>query len=329
MTPENPTRPARRLTCVAAVALLCLTAAGARAAAPPHELIRKGNQQFAAGKFAEALEAYDQVDESDARVAAELLYDRAAAHFKLGQLDEARELWVRAAGLRDARFEARCRYGLGNCDYAAALQALNDKDAQHALESLGRAIEQYEDALRLDPQRTDARANLELAAQLKRQIEQQVRKQPQSQPSQGNQQQENDKNRQDQPKKQPQSQPSQKSSRPDQDKQSCPNPDERKQQDKSQQSENDRPDQPQQRPDQDSSESNGDQRKKQKADAKKGAAAGKDRQRQDVSAGKVPIRISKEEAQRLLQKIRDAEQRRRAMLRAREAARQKPVEKDW
>ena len=43
----------------------------------------------------------------------------------------------------------------------------------------------------------------------------------------------------------------------------------------------------------------------------------------------VPIQMSKEEAERLLQMIRDAEQQRRAILRAREAAKYEQVDKDW
>ena len=45
----------------------------------------------------------------------------------------------------------------------------------------------------------------------------------------------------------------------------------------------------------------------------------------------VPIELTKEEAERLLQMIRDAERQRRAILRAREAAAHKAqeVDKDW
>ena len=44
---------------------------------------------------------------------------------------------------------------------------------------------------------------------------------------------------------------------------------------------------------------------------------------------KTPNRLTKEEAEALIQKIRDAERQRRAILRQREVAGQKPVEKDW
>jgi len=293
--------------------------------------LRRGNAYFAAGQYADALREYERVDASDPRVGPEVLYDRAAAQYKLGKLDEARELLVRAAGLRDAGFEARCRYALGNCDYAAALKALDGKNAQQALEAIGRAIEQYEDALRLDPSRADARANLELAARLKERIEKAAKKQPQSQPSQGTKQSKERKNQQDQQKKQPQSRPSRPNKKRGDDTQSCPNPDQQNQQDQPNKPRQSKQDEQRKQPEESksSAESKGDQANKQKSGVKRGAAAGKEKQQAEKSAGRVPIRITREEAQRLLQKIRDAEQRRRAMLRAREAARQKPVEKDW
>ena len=94
-------------------------------AAPPRELIQQGNRHYAAGRYAEALEAYQQAAEvAGVDVGPELLHNQAAAQFKLGDLDEARELWVRALALKDAAWEARTRYNLGNCDYAQALQPL-------------------------------------------------------------------------------------------------------------------------------------------------------------------------------------------------------------
>jgi len=274
----------------------------------PRELIKQGNQHFDAGRYAKALEAYDQIgDETDDSLVAELLHDRAAAHFKLGQLDEARELWVRAAGMRDEKYEAAARYNLGNCDYADALQAVQRQDAEGSLELLGRAIQQYRDALKLDPQRLDARANLELAAQLKKQIEELAQQQPQSQPSSQPSQQDQQQQQQDQSSSQPSSQPSES----DQSEQG-----ERESQDQQQQ------EQPSEQPEsQPTPESQPAQQQPQPEEAQQP----EEQEQQQI----VPIEMTKEEAERLLQMIRDAERQRRAILRAREAAGYEEVEKDW
>jgi Ca-activated chloride channel family protein len=274
----------------------------------PRELIKQGNELFQAGQYAEALEAYQQIEEPDELITPELLHNQAAAHFKLGQLDDARELWVRAASLKDARFEAAARYNLGNCNYAAALQALDGQDAQGALEHLQRGLQEYRDALQLDPELLDARANLELTAQLKKQIEEMAQQQPQSQPSSQPSDQNQEQPEQDQqPSSQPSSQPSD-SDHQDQDQQ--PEDSEDQQQDQPQPSS-----QPDSQPDPESQPAPQPQ-----------ASEGEQEQEQQPP---VPIQLTKEEAERLLQMIRDAERQRRAILRDREAAKQQPVTKDW
>lgn len=298
--------------------LLFLIVNSAVFADQPRELIEQGNQHFEAGRYTEALEAYDQVgDEPDELLAAELLHNRAAAHFKLGELDEARDLWVRAAGLRDETFEAAARYNLGNCDYAAALRAAEQQDAQGSLEQLDRAIAQYRDALKLDPQLARARANLELAAQLKKQIEEMSEQQPQSQPSTQPDQQEQQE-QQEQNQNQSSSRPSSQPSEPDQ--QQGDSESQQQEQSESQQEQSPQPDtqpSPDSQPtEQQSQGSEGEQAQEQQA-----------QEQQPL----IPIELTREEAERLLQMIRDSERERRAILRAREAAAHKgqEVDKDW
>jgi Ca-activated chloride channel family protein len=287
------------------------------AADAPRDLIQRGNDHYQAGRYAEALEAYEQAGEEYGDViTAELLHNQAAAHFKLGQIDEARELWVRAATLEDALFEATARYNLGNCDYADALRAVENQDVPGALELLDRAGAQYRDAVRLDPGLTNARANLELAEMLKEQIKQQTTTQPQSQPSSQPQQQQ----QQDQSSSQPSSQPSQQGDQNDQSDQSSATqptsqPEQQPQTQPSQQPES-QPDQQQQ--DQPSPTS----QPRESPQTQPADAQPQDRQ-------PVELRMTPEEAERLLQMIRDAEQARRRVLRQREAARHKPVERDW
>jgi Ca-activated chloride channel family protein len=298
--------------------LLLMLHPAAALADTPQDLIQRGNDHYQAGRYAEALEAYEQADQEYGNaVTAELLHNQAAAQFKLGQIDAARELWVRAATLEDALFEAAVRYNLGNCAYADALRAVENQDVSGALELLDRAGAQYRDAVRLDPDLTNARANLELAQMLKEQIKQQTTTQPQSQPSSQPQQQEQ---RQDQSSSQPSSQPSEQGDQSDQQDRSSSTqptsqPDQQPQTQPSQEPES-QPEQEQ--PDQPSptSQPRG-LPQTQPADA----------QPQDQPA--VELRMTRAEAERLLQMIRDAEQARRRVLRQREAARHRPVERDW
>lgn len=301
-------------------------------------LIEQGNAAYAAGKYQEALDSYNQISDAEITLLnrAEILHDRAAAHFKLGQLEEARDLWVRAAGLRDARFEAQARYNLGNCDHAEALQAMQSGDANTALQKLGKAIDQYRDAIRLDPNLANARANLELAAQLRKQIEEQSSTQPSSNPSsQSNSDQKKKDQQQSQPSSQPQDQ--QNGNGQNNDQQSQPSSQPQSQPDPNQADPNQAQDpnaaqnQPQSQPDQ-SQSPDPNQAQSQPSEAQSQPTSASTAQTQPATSqpdSQPSLIMSPQEADRLLQMIRDAEKQRREMLRRREAAKYRPVERDW
>jgi Ca-activated chloride channel family protein len=275
----------------------------------PRALAQQGNEHYEAGRYAEALAAYEQIgEEADQTFTTELLHNRAATHFKLGDFDEARELWVRAAGLKDEPFEAAARYNLGNCDYLEALQAVQEQNASRAVELLDRATAQYRDALRLDSTLADARANLELAAQLRKQIEEAAQQQPQSQPSPKQEQQGEQQQSTSQPSSQPTSQPGE----------SEPQPSESEQQEQAQPESQPAP-QPESQPAPET----------QPAQLPESQPSGGEEGIEEEQQRLVPIEMTPEEAERLLQMIRDAERQRRAILRAREAAGHKEVDKDW
>ncbi|MBU0638708.1 MAG: hypothetical protein KKB50_07580 [Planctomycetes bacterium] len=278
----------------------------------PRALITQGNGHFAAGRYAEALVAYQQAsDAADGLFAGELLHNRAAANFKLGQIDEARELWVRAAALQDAAFEAAARYNLGNCDYAEALKVVQAQDVQGALGLLERAAAQYRDAIRLDPQFMNARANLELTQLLKQQLEQLPTTQPQSQSQSGTTQQQDQQN---QSSSQPSSQP--------QDSNGEGNQQQQDQQQSTQPSEQQQPTsqpEPEQSPDEQPPSS------QPAAQPESQPSAGED----EGELPPVPVNMTRAEAERLLQLIRERERARREELARRAAAQQKAVERDW
>jgi Ca-activated chloride channel family protein len=293
-----------------------LTLGVALAADPAHELVAKGNGDYAAGRYAEALAAYEQAA-SQTRPSPELLHDMAAANFKLGKLDAARDLWVRLKDTGDAAFAARTRYNLGNCDYADALAAAQ-QNPQAALQHLAVAAEQYRAALRLDPQFADARANLELTQLLKQQIEEQSQQQPQSQPS-GDQSQEQQDQQQQSPPSQPSSQPQSQPSRQQQEQSAQSQPAESQPAPQPESQPGDEPDdeQPEGEPPPPTTQP--------EMPPPETQPAGEQQQAGEAS----PIQMSREQAERLLQMIRDAEKARREKLAQQQMAKQKPVDRDW
>ncbi|MGD8451216.1 MAG: tetratricopeptide repeat protein [Phycisphaerae bacterium] len=295
----------------------------------PREQIAKGNELYAAGDYAAALKAYQAAAEgAGTEVWPELLHDQAAAYFKLGDLAEAREHWVRALASEDVAFEARTRYNLGNCDYAEALKALEAQDMAAAQDALDRATAQYIDAVRLDPTLPDVRANLELAYQLKQRLEQASEQQPESQPSTQPSEQQQQQQDQNQGQNQDQDQDQQQQEQPPPTSQPTSQPQQPDEQDREESSPESQP-QSEQQPQPESQPSSqpqaGDENQPQ---PEQQPEEGEGEEQTGEQPSQV-IHLTPEQAERLLQQIRDAEKARREMLRRRQAARHKPVERDW
>jgi len=314
---------ARQSLGLPALAVLLIGLSPAAYAASPRDLIVQGNAHYEAGRYAEALRSYEQAADQAGSPSSELLHNQAAAHFKLGHIHDARELWARAKTLGDAAFEARARYNLGNCDYAEALTAAQAGDKQKALQLLSQAAAEYRNALRLDPTLTDARANLELAYRLKKQIEESQQDSPQSQPST----QPSSQSASSQPCSQPSTSPASPESTESQPGQSS------ERQSQTQPSET-----PASQPSQEAEPQEQEKEAKPPAPEPESQPAGPppapaESQPAESSAEEdrpvTTIYLTPEQAERLLQMVRDAEKARREMLLRQRKASQKPVDRDW
>ncbi len=141
-----------------------------------------------AGEYEKALEGFRDAEVSFPE-SSELAYNRGVALYRLGSFDEAKAAFASALSTRDLALEQKAKFNLGNCAYSQALQKLTDYAG--AIEELRRAIDYYRDALELDPDDQDARANIETAYLLvkdlldkKKQEEEKQKEPPASQPSQ-------------------------------------------------------------------------------------------------------------------------------------------------
>ena len=254
--------------------------ATARASKESDARQRVGNalDQLEAGEFAEALEGFREAEVMFPD-SAELAYDQAVAHYRLGDLERAREAFNRALSTRDLALEEKVKFNLGNCAYAEALERLTD--LQGAIDRLRLAIAHYRDALELDPGDDDARANIETAHLLIKDLLDKKKKEEQ----------EKEKEKQD-PTSQPTSQPSQD--------QQCDQG------------------QDQQQDDQGEQKDQGEQQ------------AGQERREQGSRPQpRDPRSMSREEADRLLQAVRDEERQRRDELHRRRQVGRPPVDRDW
>lgn len=122
------------------------------------EQIQQGNQLIRQQQYEKALEAFEGIGpQPDRRVT----YNRGLAFHGTGQLEAAAEAFENAAASPDPAVAAQSRYNLGNTLVELARQS--DQDRAQAM--LQKAIQSYQDALRIQSDHPDARANIETAFQ--------------------------------------------------------------------------------------------------------------------------------------------------------------------
>jgi tetratricopeptide (TPR) repeat protein len=273
------------------VSLIVLLAAAGAVTAP--ELLRQAREAFAAQRYAEALDLYDQLRRLHPQQA-RIPYNMGVAAYRQGDLARAAELFDQARMLAgDPALRAKSAYNLGTTAYRKSLE--QPQDPARAASQLGdatgdleQALEHFREAIDADPGDLDAKANGELAY---RWLEQLRQMQEQMQQQQQQQQQGQDQERQEQPQQGQQRQ------------------DQEQQEQQQDQPEQEQP-QPQEQP--------------QQAEGQEQQVASDER---DEADERKPM--SRAEAQRLLQQVRDKERQRQEELARREAGRRPPVDKDW
>lgn len=202
-------------TCAALVAI------SAQAAEPTaRESFDAGLKAFTASNWPAASNAF--LEAAAAAPAAKL--DPAAAYYNAGlaayaggDLKAAADSFARASSGSDLRLQSQAYYNRGNALFhqvggpgaaaaapAMPLPAMSTQELAGAEASVAEAIQMYENAIALDPQDLDAKANYELAVLKQQQIQQQKQQDQQNQDQQKQDQQSQDQQKQDQQKQEEQ-----------------------------------------------------------------------------------------------------------------------------
>ena len=337
---ERKMRTAGKSAAAACLALLLLLPTAA-SAVEPSNIVHRANVALRAGNLDQALADYEQAAQTN-RNRPELLYNQAVVHYRKGDYQQARQLLAQAASTADERLDARVRYNLANCDYAEAVQ-LADQDKSAAISKLQSAIANYRDTLAINSADTDARANIQTAQMLidKLQQEENQKEQQQKQPQQDktNDQQDGDDASQNEKADDAQKQDAQKQDGQEQDRQEDEKSDQQStspQPDSS--SEASRDVKADQNPDK--QESQGSPRDPSDAESQTQQQAGQQAESgppsdgpqvgQGESTATADARpMTQEEAQKLLQAVRDRELRRRLEQRRKAQRYRVPVDRDW
>ncbi len=262
------------------------------------ELIDAAQQAMTTERFQDALDLYEQAGALMPDTA-EIPYNMGVAAYRAGDLERASALFDNARTLAaNPSMQARSAYNLGTTTAQQAMQsrtgdpAVAEAQMDDATEALRTALDRFRDAIAIKPDDQDARANGELAWRWLQQLEQM----------------------QDQMQQQGQEQ------------------DQEQEQDSEDQQQQDQEQQDQQRSDQQQDQqTDQDQETQQQREQEPQPSASEEQQQQESPDQASPHErpMSREEAERLLQSVRDKEAQRRDELARQQARGRRPVDKDW
>ncbi|MDG2201205.1 MAG: hypothetical protein P8K80_08505 [Phycisphaerales bacterium] len=293
------------------------------------------------GRFEDAITAIDAAQAQLEIPMAELAYNRAVANYRLGNWPAAASDFTEAIALTDDQsLLSDSVYNLGNVTHrqvVESLQAGNETGAQQAIDQLetaqaelDSALNHYRTAIESQVDDGDARANAEMTWDLIKQLQQmqeQLEQQQQQQQDQQQQQQQQDQQQQDQQQQDQQQQDQQQQDQQQQDQQQQDQQQQDQQQQDQQQQDQQQQDQQQEDQEQEDQEEQ-DQQKDSEQEDDAEATSSSSKASDDAEASEP--RMTREEAERLLQSVRDKErQRRREKAEAEERRPKKPVERDW
>ena len=335
-----------------AAILLCLmftAGAAAEETLSVAEKINAANQYLRDKNVAQALESFQHIDDQSGQYQEALNYNLAVAHYRNEDIPAAQPLFASSAQSADTAIAAAGRYNLGNCHYSKALE-MAEQDRQAAIDQLHEAITHYRSSLRLSADNADARANIELARQLMDQLqkEQEQQQQQQNQDQQNQDQENQDQENQDQENQDQQNQDGQNQDGQNQDGENQDGENQQQQNQENQNQQNQQQQNPGQQNQQPQSQQ-GAQQQQDEQEAESGTpedeqadspetpsgdltavnpgqdAAPSDESQQAAIAGE----MTREEALKMLQSVRDRDMVRRLHQQRRNRSRRAHVDKDW
>jgi hypothetical protein len=297
------------------------------------DLLMTARNALTADQFPEAMAAYTVATDrlpQDQRIQ----YNLGIAAYRAGDLETAARAFERSADSPNPELTAAALFNRGNVSYRQALDSVQAAQSEQQIQSaeqgapdpttlddpiqaLETAISHYRDAITTEPGNRDARRNAELAWRLKKALQEQQEQQEQEQDQEQQDQEQQDQEQQDQEQ---QDQEQQDQEQQDQEQQDQEQQDQ-EQQDQEQQDQEQQDQEQQDQEQQDQEQQDQEQQDQEQESAKPGEGKSKN------------ARMSEQQAEALLQMIRDKEKGRRAELEEREARaaarRYRPVEKDW
>ena len=309
-------------------------------------LLQEAQTNLIQEQWKEAATILDELARS-VNASPEVMYDRGIAHYNLGQFDIASLAFEDAMSTSEnQKLRTHSAFNYGNSIFQKTMQELEGTGtattSDEAIDALKKAknqinlsLQSYRRAIAENNNDTDARANGEFAWKLLQQLNQmqeQMEEQQQQQQEQEKQEQQQDEESAKEQEKD-QENKEQGDSEQEQDQQGEQS-EQQEQGEQSEQQEQGEQSEQQEQGEQSEQQEQGEQSEQEEQNIKDGELKSSQEKSGETDVPQASKkeegkRLSKEEAVRLLQLIRDKEQQRRKALAAKRAARRVPVEKDW
>lgn len=181
----------KRFSLFLGVILYCLVWPGSTHAASISTKNNDANKLYLQGEYDQALDSYNEALSKSPH--SELLnFNTAAAYYKTGDYEKARELFAKALVAQDKKLESKAAYNIGNCLFKESQLKQKDKLSQ-SVDYLNEALAYYQRAIELNEKDEDAKFNYELADKKLQEAKQELNKQQkQDEQKEGKQQQKED-----------------------------------------------------------------------------------------------------------------------------------------
>lgn len=145
----------------ATIVLACLCASSALAESA-QRLVEDGNRAYDAGRYDEAIDAYEEATVSEPE-SPQIYFNKGTAYYRQEEYAKAKDAFEAAAlKSKNLSLEAQSNFNLGNCAFREGKRQ-QDSDIEKTLAELETSVRYYRRALELDPEMTDAAHNIEVA----------------------------------------------------------------------------------------------------------------------------------------------------------------------
>ena len=156
--------------------IISVISCGPALAESKEQLVKTGNALFSSGKYDEAIRSYDEAAVNDPESPV-IYFNKGTALYKKEDYSSAIDAFKLAAvKTKDIALEAKSKFNLGLCFFREG-ERQKDSDLKKTLEAYGSSVQSFQEALKLNPEFTEAAENIEMVRLMMKSVLDEIKKQ--------------------------------------------------------------------------------------------------------------------------------------------------------